>query len=96
MDVAKMQKCKRCGLPKSGSIPYGLEMEYEQLNPDFCAWCNAVLLNRLRRERNPDSQSMLVRGQQQVAAGVCPECGCTLFQGSGCYNCPSCGFEKCA
>ena len=93
--VATMPPCKRCGLPASGGLPYGTDLEYEQLNPDNCAWCNAVLQGRIRTERSPDAHSRMVRDKQQIAAGVCPECGSTLFQGSGCFFCPVCGHEKC-
>ena len=32
---------------------------------------------------------------QQIASGVCPECGSTLWFQEGCVNCPACGFSKC-
>ena len=32
---------------------------------------------------------------QKVAAGVCPDCGTTLWFEEGCVNCRSCGFSKC-
>lgn len=32
---------------------------------------------------------------QRIAAGVCPDCGSTLFYQEGCASCKSCGFSKC-
>ena len=31
---------------------------------------------------------------QKVSAGICPECGNTLFYQEGCVNC-RCGYSKC-
>ena len=32
---------------------------------------------------------------QQFAAGVCPECGSTMWFEGGCATCHSCGYSKC-
>ena len=32
---------------------------------------------------------------QRIAAGVCPDCGVTLFYQEGCANCPGCGYSRC-
>ena len=32
---------------------------------------------------------------QQIAAGMCPDCGSTLWFQEGCATCQSCGFSKC-
>ena len=40
-------------------------------------------------------QTMSYEQPQKVAAGVCPDCGSTLFYQEGCANCPVCGFSKC-
>ena len=78
-----------------GHIPYitGMAPALMPLNPRYCAWCNAVLMGRMKRERNP--AGVLDFSQRSVAAGVCPDCGSSLFAASGCVSCPSCGWEKC-
>ena len=32
---------------------------------------------------------------QKIAAGMCPDCGSTLFYQEGCTTCPSCGYSRC-
>lgn len=41
------------------------------------------------------THSISVEQPQMIAAGVCPDCGSTLFYQEGCANCPSCGYSKC-
>ena len=94
-----MPICKRCGLPNRISTPIITGLSHLQLqqtfNPDYCAWCNAVVIGRLKIERSQYASTPPADAKRKVADGVCPECGSTLFFGEGCHHCPSCGYEKC-
>lgn len=32
---------------------------------------------------------------QAIVAGVCPDCGSTLFYQEGCATCQTCGYSRC-
>ncbi len=40
-------------------------------------------------------QAVSYEQPQKMAAGMCPDCGSTLFYQEGCANCQSCGYSKC-
>jgi len=92
---------KRPGhLPEIGQITNCPQCYFEGRKEILtCPLCKKAGVERNTEEegnRHIHLEDNKKRGQQPVAAGMCPECGSTLWNTGGSTFCQSCGFEKCS